>query len=102
MLPPLPARVPLATAIPSVVVIVMAARCVPVPFEVASGLPVRLDPVRGGERWPRPIAIVPEPASVAWIPVALNPLILRAGLRRDPIDARWRRWRAEGKTERNL
>ena len=62
---------------------------------------VRLDPVRALVRRPRPVAVVPHVARSLRIPVALDPEIVRAGLRRHAVRAR--RWRlANANAERNL
>jgi hypothetical protein len=102
VLPPLAIPVAPAIAVPAVVVIVVPARSVPVPFEVAAALPVWLDPVRFRERRTRPVAVMPEPAPVSWIPIAFDPQVPGARLRRHAIHPR-RRWRrAEREAERNL
>jgi hypothetical protein len=78
VLPPLAIPVAPAITIPAVVVIVAPARRIPVPFEVAATVPIRLDPVRIRERRTRPVAVMPEPAPVSWIPIAFDPLIVYA------------------------
>ncbi len=94
--------VTITVAIPLVVMIVVAAWRRPVPLEVPATIPVGLDPVRVGERWARPISVVPEPTSIGRIPIAFHPDELWPWLRRHPIDSRrWRR-RSKPKTERNL
>src|SRR4051794_17596250 len=104
MVPPLAIRVAPVLAIPVMIVIVVAARRVPVSFVVTAASPIRLDP-RGIREWRlRPVPVVPlvVAALSLRIPVALDPLIGRAGRRPHAIRPR-RRWRhADGDAERNL
>ena len=91
VLSPLAVPIPPLIVIPMVVVIVMAARRVPVPLIVAAALPIRLDPIGICERRTRPVTVVPDPTPVSWIPIAFNPVIGGPGLSRHAIRS-WRRW----------
>src|SRR5262249_36122494 len=102
MFAPLTIRVTLTLAIPSMVVIEVAPRRRPVAFEVSAAQPVRLDPIRAGERRPRPVPVVPKPSPRLRIPVAFDPFELRSRPRRHAIHPRrWRR-RADREAERHL
>ena len=61
-------------------------------------LVVRLHPVGALIRRTRPVALVPDVASVHRIPVALDPFIVGTRLWRDVIRARRRRWMASNET----
>jgi hypothetical protein len=102
MLPPFSVPVTVMISVPTMVVIVVAAWCRPVALEVAATLPVGFDPIRIRERRTCPVAVVPCPAPVDGIPISLDPLILRGGLRRNPIDPGWWGRRPEGEAERYL
>src|SRR5450759_4418759 len=97
----IPAFVPLTASVPGRVMGDEAATAFPPAGEILSTDVVRLDPVRALVRRPRPVAVVPHVARSLRIPVALDPEIVRAGLRRHAVRAR--RWRlANANTERNL
>src|SRR5215472_2345353 len=99
MLPPLAIPVSFVIAVPVVVVIEMATRRRPVPFEIAAAFPRRFHPIGISEWRACPVTGVPHPTSVQRIPIALDPLIFRARLHRHSIHPRRRRWRAKGETE---
>jgi hypothetical protein len=102
MLVPFSIRITAAITIPAMIVVKVSARRVPIAFEVAATFPVRLHPIGLREGRAAPVAVMPRPAPVDGIPIALDPLILRGGLRRDTIDPRWRGRRAKGEVERYL
>src|SRR5262245_40189306 len=81
----------LPLAIPSVIVIVPAARARPVAADVHAASVVGLNPVRAGVRRSRPVPVVPGIMPSLRIPVAFDPHELRTGARRDAVDARGRR-----------
>ena len=86
---------PIALTIPSMVVAVVAARRVPVPFVKPAGFPVRLYPIRPLVRRARPVAVVPDPTASDGIPIAFDPFVAGARIGRDPVIARRRRRRAD-------
>ena len=102
MLMPLVIPVTVPIVIPAVIVIEMATRCVPIPFVVATALPIGLDPIGIGHGRTGPVTVVPDPPPIVWIPVPFDPVILGPGLRRHEIRSRgwWRR--AKGEAERDL
>jgi hypothetical protein len=74
----------------------------PVTREVSALCVVRRHPIRARVRRPCPVAVMPDVASILPIPVALDPLIIRTGLRRHVVYARcWRRM-ANLDPDRNL
>src|SRR5436190_22618195 len=71
----------------------------PVAFVEAAAFPVRLHPVGAGVRWTRPVAVMPDPAVAARIPIALDPLVVLTRARIDAVVSRRRRRRADRESE---
>src|SRR6202163_823751 len=93
--------VPLSASVPAVVMVDEPATAFPASGEILSTDVVRRDPVRALVRRPRPVAVVPNVARSLRIPVALDPLVVGAGLARHAVRAR--RWRfANANPEGNL
>ena len=90
------------TTIPTMVVTDVTAVAFPSAAEILAAVVVRSGPVRACIRWSRPVPIVPEPAPAHRIPVALNPLIVGAGLRRDAVPPRRGRGVANRDAETHL
>jgi hypothetical protein len=85
--------------IPPMVVVDGAARTFPASFEVLATIVVRSSPVRALIRRSRPVAVMPRPASVYWIPVALDPFVVAPRRRRHTIGPWWRRGLTDGDAE---
>jgi hypothetical protein len=95
-------RIALPTSIPLMVVVHWAARTFPSAIEVFAPVVIRGGPKRALIRRSRPVPVVPNPASALRVPVALNPLIVWAGLRRHSVPPGWRRRLADPDAEAYL
>src|SRR5215475_14112142 len=94
--------VALPASIPLMVVVDGATRTLPASFEVLAAIVIRSSPVRALIRRSRPVAAMPNPASIPWIPVALDPFVIGAGLRRHTKRPRRRRGLADADAETHL
>src|SRR5262249_48502330 len=82
--------IPLPAAIPPMIVAHVPVIAFPVPFEIATALVIRGDPVGTCIRRPRPVSVVPEVPAVRRIPVAFDPVVAGPRFRRYAVGA-WRR-----------
>jgi hypothetical protein len=90
-LTPLATLVALLATIPPVIVLESSPGTVPIPAVVSSAEVVGFDPVGAGIRRTRPIAVVPEPASILPVPISFDPLVVEARSDRYSVRARLRR-----------
>jgi hypothetical protein len=95
-------RVALPTSIPLMVVVHWAALAFPASVEVFAVVVIGGGPIRALIRRPGPVPVVPNPASALWVPVALDPLIIWAGLRRHAVRSRRRGRLADPDAEAHL
>lgn len=84
--------VALAVSVPAMVMDDVAAIAFPLTGKILSTAVVRIDPVRARVRGPRPVPVVPYVPPSLRVLITLNPHIVWAGLRRDPISTFSRRW----------
>jgi len=87
------AVIPLAVAIPPVIVLEPAALAIPIPPVELPSLITRPDPGRAGVWWPAPIPVMPFVAVSDGVPIAIHPKVIWPwGAWPGVNDARWRRW----------
>jgi hypothetical protein len=88
--------------IPPMVVVHGAARTFPASFEVLATIVVRSSPVGAGIRRSRPVTVMPDPASLHWIPVTLDPFVVGGWRWCHTIRSWWRRGLPDGDAETDL
>src|SRR5215475_9540705 len=92
----------ITVAIPVMVMLEAAVGTVPVSDEELSAFVTRTNPVSSHVGWARPISVVPNVATIHWIPVAIDPDIIRSRLHRMHTHYARRRRRTNSDPYRNL